>query len=118
MSSGRKAVLAVILFSLSWTGCTSFKVWTYQGGERTSWQKPTAVVASLQLHAGDAVADVGAGGGYFTFRLADEVGPTGRVYAVEVDDDMIDYLNEQVAAQGRKNVEVVRVDADRRSGLA
>jgi ubiquinone/menaquinone biosynthesis C-methylase UbiE len=107
MSPGWKAAIAIAL-SLPWAGCTSFKVWSYQGGDRTSWQKPTAVVASLQLRAGNAVADIGAGGGYFTFRLADEVGPTGKVYAVEIDEGMIDYLNEQIAAQGRRNVEVVR----------
>jgi len=108
MSSSWRAAIAVALLSTFLGGCTSFKVWAYQGGDRGEWQKPLAVVASLQLHKGDSVADLGAGGGYFTFRLADEVGPIGKVYAVDVDSDMIAYLKEQVAAQDRKNIEVVR----------
>jgi ubiquinone/menaquinone biosynthesis C-methylase UbiE len=108
MQFDRRGIVTIVALSAALSGCTSFKVWSYQGGDRTSWQKPTAVIASLQLDKGDAVADIGAGGGYFAFRLADEVGPTGKVYAVEVDDAMVAHLKEQVAAQGRKNVEVVR----------
>jgi ubiquinone/menaquinone biosynthesis C-methylase UbiE len=54
------------------------------------------------------VADVGAGGGYFAFKLADAVGESGRVYAVDVDDDMLGYLRERAAEEGADNVEVVR----------
>jgi ubiquinone/menaquinone biosynthesis C-methylase UbiE len=53
------------------------------------------------------VADLGAGGGYFTFRLADAVGETGRVYAVDVDESMVAYLRERAAREGRDNVEAV-----------
>jgi ubiquinone/menaquinone biosynthesis C-methylase UbiE len=108
MLSRWRAAVAIVMLGASFPACTSFKVWSYQGGDRTAWQKPTAVMASLQLHKGDDVADIGAGGGYFTFRLADEVGPTGKVYAVDVDDDMLGVLKEQIAAEGRKNVEVVK----------
>jgi len=53
------------------------------------------------------VADLGAGGGYFTFRLADAVGPDGVVYAVDVDPDMLDSLRERAKAEKRTNVVVV-----------
>lgn len=112
MLSGWRSAIALVVLGTSLGGCTSFKVWSYEGGDRTSWQKPTAVMASLQLDKGDTVADIGAGGGYFTFRLSDEVGPTGKVYAVDVDDDMIAHLKEQVAAQKRENIEIVRARYD------
>src|SRR5262245_61577364 len=53
----------------------------YEGFGRDRWQHADDVVGALGLGSGARVADLGAGGGYFTFRLADAVGPTGRVYA-------------------------------------
>src|SRR5512142_744661 len=51
---------------------------------RDAWQKPDEVVGALQLREGETVADVGAGSGYFTLRLAKAVGERGRVYAVDI----------------------------------
>ena len=102
----------VVFLGVSVAACTSFKRWSYEGGDRDSWQKPAAVVAALQLDPGDVVADIGAGGGYFTFRFADVVGPGGKVYAVDVDEGMIAYLRERAAQENRDNVEVVLAAAD------
>src|SRR5262245_48605000 len=52
------------------------------------WRQPERVVEALQLKPGMRVADIGAGDGYFTFRLADAVGAQGHVYAVEVTDQL------------------------------
>ena len=52
---------------------------------RDAWQEPERVMAALGLAPGAVAADVGAGGGYFTERLADAVGPDGLVLAVEID---------------------------------
>ncbi len=51
---------------------------------RDTWQRPAAVMDGLGIRRGSRVADIGAGGGYFTFHLAGRVGTTGRVYAVDV----------------------------------
>lgn len=51
---------------------------------RDAYQKPHEVITALDLKPGEAIADIGAGSGYFTFRLAHHVGDTGRVYAVDV----------------------------------
>src|SRR5215468_10173457 len=48
--------------------------------ERDKYQKPHEVITALDLKPGEAVADIGAGSGYFTFRLAHHVGDAGRVY--------------------------------------
>jgi len=66
--------------------------------ERATWQKPDEVVAALGPRPGQTVADLGAGPGYFTLRLARKVGKRGRVYAVDVEPEILSVLRERVAA--------------------
>src|SRR5262249_1038264 len=61
----------------------------------------------LGIRPGDRVADLGAGSGYFTVRLADAVGPGGKVYAVDVDEAMNGYLRDRLRRAGIDNVEVI-----------
>ncbi len=89
------------------SGCGELKRFGYEGFDRDRWQHPDRVIASLDLDPGDRVADLGAGGGYFSFRLADAVGPSGVVYAVDVDSDMTELLTRRVADGGYENVEVI-----------
>jgi ubiquinone/menaquinone biosynthesis C-methylase UbiE len=103
------AVLAVVALL---AGCTSFKRYLYEGGDRDSWQHPERVVQALEIRPGDRVADVGAGGGYFSFRLADAVGEHGTVYAADVDTGMTDYLRTRALAEGRTNMEIVAAEID------
>jgi len=56
------------------------------------WRRPDAVVAALSVPVGGRVADVGAGDGYLTFRLARAAGPTGRVLATDIDADALSRL--------------------------
>jgi ubiquinone/menaquinone biosynthesis C-methylase UbiE len=105
---GRKllAVVAVLLVVLG-SGCGRLKRFGYEGIGRDRWQKPDQVISSLGIESGQHVADLGAGGGYFTFRLAGAVGPEGKVYAVDVDPDMTGLLEGRVSDEGADNVEVV-----------
>jgi predicted methyltransferase len=75
--------------------------------KRDRWQEPARVIAQLSLRPGARVADVGAGRGYFTARLAEAVGPGGVVYAVEVDRGDLDFLRERVREQQLGNVQVI-----------
>jgi arsenite methyltransferase len=102
-----RLALATLMAVLA-TGCAASKRFAYEGIGRDEWQRPDAVVALLGIGPGDRVADLGAGGGYFTFRLAEAVGPSGRVYAVDVDDDMIRYLEQRAQELAAANVAVVR----------
>ncbi len=104
----RLAVAAALSIALHGAGCAAWKRFAYEGLSRDQWQRPDAVIALLGIGPGDRVADLGAGGGYFTFRLAEAVGEPGRVYAVDVDDDMVDYLTQQVRERSAANVTVVR----------
>jgi predicted methyltransferase len=94
------------------SGCGALKRCAYEGFARDAWQQPERVVADLALAPGARVADLGAGGGYFTFRLAHAVGPTGLVYAVDVDPDMVDFLAEAAEKEGLGNVRPVLAAAD------
>jgi arsenite methyltransferase len=71
---------------------------------REAYQKPHEVITALNLKPGEVVADIGAGSGYFTFRLAHHVGDAGRVYAVDVSPDMIVHLNRRIRDLQVKNV--------------
>jgi ubiquinone/menaquinone biosynthesis C-methylase UbiE len=99
-------VLAAVLVLLV-AGCTSWKRCSYEAVGRDAWQQPDRVIEALAIRPGDTVADLGSGSGYFTVLLAKAVGPDGRVYAVDVDEEMNDYLRERVRLAGLDNVEVV-----------
>lgn len=79
---------------------------------REAWQKPDRVVRALGLSPGDAVADIGAGSGYFSARLAEAVGARGRVFATDVQDEMVRALEERFARESLENVTVVRAGFD------
>jgi ubiquinone/menaquinone biosynthesis C-methylase UbiE len=74
---------------------------------RDAYQKPHEVVQALALKDGERVADIGAGSGYFALRFARHVGTAGRVYAVDINPDMILHLNERVRDAGLDNVRTV-----------
>ena len=62
---------------------------------------------ALRIAEGSAVADLGAGGGWFTMRLADRVGPNGKVYAEDVQTQMIEAIKRRVLRADLKNVVTV-----------
>lgn len=73
---------------------------------RDAWQRPDEVVSALELPADAVVADVGAGTGYFTVRLARAV-PQGHVYGIDIEADMVRYLGERAEKEGLANVTAV-----------
>ncbi len=71
--------------------------------KRDAWQKPHEVIRALALEPNAAIADIGAGTGYFAMRLANAV-PKGRIYAVDIEPDMVKYLAERAQREQRDNV--------------
>jgi SAM-dependent methyltransferase len=76
--------------------------------EREEQEQPDVVIDAMGLHGGEVVADLGAGSGYFTFRLAKAVGKTGKVLAVDIQDEMLATLRQRAAAMGATNVEEIK----------
>jgi predicted methyltransferase len=74
---------------------------------REVYARRVDVVAALDLQPGMAVADIGAGSGFYVELMAADVGPTGKVYAVEISPRWIEYLNRKVTTQGLSQVTVV-----------
>ncbi|MCK5410871.1 MAG: methyltransferase domain-containing protein [Gemmatimonadetes bacterium] len=83
-----------------------------QSRDRAAWQRVPDVITALSIGEGSRVADVGAGGGYFTERLARDVGTGGRVFAVEISEPALARLARLAESQGLDNVEVIRGQID------
>lgn len=80
--------------------------------DREAWQKPDQVMDALRVAEGTTVADLGAGGGWFTMRLARRVGRFGRVYAVDVQRLMIEAIERRVEREGLNNVTAILGEYD------
>jgi SAM-dependent methyltransferase len=79
----------------------------FDSPDRAAWQKPDEVVAALGLTPAMRVADLGAGTGYFTVRLARAV-PQGQVVAEDIEPDMVRHIGERAKTEGLTNVQAVQ----------
>jgi len=75
--------------------------------ERGEEEQPDKAIALLNIANGATVADVGAGNGYITWRLAERVGPTGKVYAHDIQPAMLEQLRKNMQQRKLDNVETV-----------
>src|SRR5262247_686823 len=107
-----KLVKIQLLIFFLLVGCARLKQCAYEGLSRDQWQQRDRVIESLEIRPGDRVADIGSGGGYFTFRLAKAVGADGKVYAVDVDKELNDALARRAKDEGYANVEIILAKAD------
>jgi predicted methyltransferase len=75
--------------------------------DRDAEEQPDRVVRELRIQPGSTVADLGAGVGYFTWRLAGAVGETGKVIAVDIQPGMLERLKQNLAERDIHNVDEV-----------
>lgn len=80
--------------------------------KRDAYQKPHEVMEALGIREGEIIADIGAGSGYFTMRLAKHAGPKGHVYAVDVNPDMIRHLHTRLRDAKLLNVSPILAPPD------
>jgi len=88
-------------------------VMSYQGAgwlERLSREReenPQKLIAALKLEPGDVVADIGCGSGYYARRMAPMVGPSGKVYGVDIQPEMLQIMKQLMKRDGVTNIEAV-----------
>lgn len=99
--------IAVVLSCLALVGCAGVSKLDLTSLGRGMWQRPDDVVDALAIVPGQVVADIGAGEGYFVPYLSEAVGATGRVYAVDVEDEIVSALKERFEVEG-SNVHTIR----------
>jgi len=75
--------------------------------EREREEGTTEMINCLKLKEGDNVADIGVGTGYIAWRMAKKIGPKGTVYGVDIQPEMLEYLAQNMAKRGLKNVKGV-----------
>ena len=75
--------------------------------EREEEEAPSKALDALDLKPGMVVADIGAGSGYYSSRIAKRIGPTGRVYATDIQPGMIAILERRIKAEGLTNVTTI-----------
>ena len=92
------------------TGCAEWNYRDMADPSRDVWQKPQGVVEKLSINRGARVADLGSGGGYFTWHLSKAVGSRGTVYAVDIEESAINMIFKEMVARGTPNVRPVRAE--------
>ena len=76
-----------------------------EGPDRDVWQRPDQIMDALNIAEGSVVADLGAASGWFTIRLARRVGPNGKVYAEDIQPQMIEVIKRRLPRENLDNVD-------------
>jgi ubiquinone/menaquinone biosynthesis C-methylase UbiE len=109
----RRLVATVAIACVAWTAAAAAQhprlfppenLGQLEGPDRDAWQRPDRIMDALQIGEGSVVADLGAGGGWFTVRLARQVGPNGRVYAEDIQPEMIQAMDRRITRENLRNV--------------
>ena len=109
MDYARKRVIVSLIALLS---IPTFAWPQVADDSREKWEKVSDILAALQAEPGKRIADVGAGEGFYSFRIARAVGPTGRVTAVDVSEKYLEKLRARLQQENVTNVDVVVGAAD------
>ena len=105
-----RGLIALLIVGLWLAGCEQWGYRQMNDPSRDAWQKPKEVVEQLAIQPGWRVADLGAGGGYFTWYLAAAAGPQGRVYAVDIDETALGMVEQGMKSRGITNVVPIRAE--------
>jgi predicted O-methyltransferase YrrM len=108
----KSALVTLVLCGLWLAGCAELASWQMNDPARDAGQKPKEVVQQLTITPASRLADLGASGGYFTWQLADAVGPDGRVYAVEINETGLAVIKQEMGARGIMNIVPILAEPD------
>lgn len=107
----------LICFALSWASLVApaqnsrlyspRDIDALENESRDDWQKPVQVVEALHIEAGSTIADIGTGSGYFVPFLSKATGPDGRLFAVDIQQEMLAFVERKAGENGLDNVTTV-----------
>ena len=110
------AILVVAVFAQGTHPVSGRRIAGVMGHEAAAWlerpereqeEAPSRAIAALNIRPGQAIADVGAGSGYYTLLLAAAAGPRGRVYATDIQPEMLALIGKKIEAKPLGNVELI-----------
>lgn len=110
------AILGVTAFAQATHPVSGRRIASVMGHEGAAWlerpereqeEAPGKAIAALNIRPGQVIADIGAGSGYYTVRLADAVGARGRVYATDIQPEMLALIKKKIDAGSPGNVELI-----------
>lgn len=94
---------------------TSFRLNMLNREAASPKNKPDEIIKSLNIQKGDIIADIGSGGGYFTFEFAREVGKNGRVYAIDTNRKSLAFIENKSKKEMINNIKPVLANENRLS---
>lgn len=100
----------IVVSSFTITGCMN--VSHFNKLAKSEEKESGDIIPYLELKGGEHIADLGAGGGYFSFKLAKAVGESGKIYAVDINPESIAYIKRNAADKGITNIETVLAEFD------
>ena len=89
---------------LSLVGCILLLGFIHAQTQRDRWQQPQRILDSLDIKPGMVVGEAGAGEGYFTFKLSKRIGPSGKIYANDIDSEKLETLKEHMEHDNITNI--------------
>jgi ubiquinone/menaquinone biosynthesis C-methylase UbiE len=112
----RRVLLSIWIF-IAFISALTFQAqeqekWIPDYDHRDEWQQPEKILDAIKIQPGMTVADVGAGKGYFTLRLAEHVGPEGKVYATDIDEKLLKSIQDRIHEEGFQNIVTILGDKD------
>ncbi len=84
----------------------------FDNKERDSWQKPQEIVEVMQINKTDKIADIGAGTGYLLAYLSQATGPKGKVYALDVEKKLVEFMKTRIQKEGLLNTSAEQIPFD------
>lgn len=106
-----KKIFAICIFFMIFISLV-LNVSVAQSQDRDFWQKPEWVMDTIGVKEGMTIGEVGAGRGYFTFKLARRVGDEGKIYANDIDREALASIKSRCRDEGIKNIEVIHGKVD------
>jgi tRNA A58 N-methylase Trm61 len=102
----KKNVMKQIVYVLAFMMLLGFS--DLPAKSRDNWQQPAKVLQIIGVKQGMYIGEPGAGRGYYTLKLARKVGPTGKIFANDIDEDVLETLKDKVKDAKLKNVNIIK----------